>query len=482
MADTAPRTGAARDWWPWGLAAAHLLHTLWFAAAYPEFIYDPDLVAYFVYWRNLVTGTTSLHDASYFTVPKPLLVFLLGPLDNAQLAFGVSALAAALFGALVYLIAKRAFGRSTAVLCSLVLLLDVDRAVLTTRASADFFVALFLYGSIWLALERRYRWSGLAIALAALVKPVALPCVVHLLVVPGEDRRRAWTGAAITLVALPLTLLSNQLLLGSPFGTQRLFAGFAAMSDGAQMATGELLRFVLWVTLAKTIFTATAAFGVLGIVIWIGRDRSRLTHPFLLVPLALLAGYVAMSITTPFITFFRFFFPVQVWFACFIVYGIVETCRALAPEPRALRLGATAALLFFLCDEQTARQFKYRSHFATPFQSAMSFVASTDGLLANAREQGQTILAPPAFLPYLLWTIDDVRQQPDLVRIAETLGSEGELTPPDWVIYLPTFFLRAEAKAPVDALLGSGMYQPVLASPDGIGALYVRRDHRVASR
>jgi hypothetical protein len=70
MADTAtPRTGAARDWWPWGLAAAHLLHTLWFAAVYPEFS-DPDLVAYFVYWKNLVTGRQSLHDASYFTVPK----------------------------------------------------------------------------------------------------------------------------------------------------------------------------------------------------------------------------------------------------------------------------------------------------------------------------------------------------------------------------------------------------------------------------
>jgi hypothetical protein len=286
----ADEKSSARDWWPWGLAAAHLLHTLCFAVVYPEIIYDPDLVAYFVYWKNLVTGTTSLHDASYFTVPKPLLVFLLGPLDSAQLAFAVSALAGALFGALVYLIAKRVFGRTTAVLCSLVLLLDVDRATLTARASADFFVALFLYASIWLALERRYRWSGLAIALAALVKPVALPCVVYLVVVQGEDHRRAWTGAALALVALPLTLLSNQLLLGSPFGSERFFAGFAAMSDGAQMPTGDLVRFVLWVTLAKTIFTATAAFGVLGLVIWIGRDRSRLTHPFLLVPLALLVA------------------------------------------------------------------------------------------------------------------------------------------------------------------------------------------------
>jgi hypothetical protein len=483
MDGTAPRARAsARDYWPLAVAAAHLGHTLWFGSAYPEVVYDPDLLAYFVYWTNLVTGTTSLHDAPYFTVPKPLLVFLLGPLDNAQAAFAVSALAAGVFGALVYLIATRLFGRPAALLCSAVLLLDVDRATLTARASADFFLALFLFASIHLTLGRRYRLSGLAIALAALVKPVALPCAVHLLAVEGEDRRRAWAGAAIALVALPLTLLSNHLLLGSAFGTQRFFAGFAAMSDGAQMATGDLLRFVLWVELAKTIFVATAPFGVLGLIVWIGADRRRLTSPFLLVPLALLAGYVALSITTPFIAFFRFFWPVQVWFACFVVVGMLETCRRLAPESRTLRLGAAAALFFFLFDEQMARQLRYRTHFAAPFQRAMSFVATTDGLLASARTSGQTILTPLAFFPYLLWTIDDVRHHPALVRMAEVHATQGAAgPPPDWVIYVPSFFLRAESREPVERLLASGMYAPVLASPDGIGALYLRRDHRLAS-
>jgi hypothetical protein len=483
MDGTAPRSSAvARDYWPLALFAAHLGHTLWFGSVYPEVVYDPDLLAYFVYWTNLVTGTTSLHDTPYFTVPKPLLVFLLGPFDNAQAAFTVSAVAAGAFGALVYLITKRLFGRTAGVLCSAVLLLDVDRATLTARASADFFVALFLYASIHLTLTRRYRLSGLAIALAALVKPVALPCAVHLLAVDGDDRRRAWTGAALSLVALPLSLVANHLLLGSPFATQRFFAGFAGMTDGTQMATGELLRFVLWVELAKTIFTATAPFGVLGLIVWIAADRRRLTSPFLLVPLALLAGYVAMSITTPFVAFFRFFWPVQVWFACFVVVGMLETCRRLAPDARRLRLAATAALLFFLFDEQTTRQFKYRTHFAAPFQRAMGFVASTDGLLASARTSGQTILTPLAFFPYLLWTIDDVRKDPSLVRMAEVHASQGAgAPPPDWVIYVPSFFLRAEARAPIEALLASGMYTPVFASPDGIGALYLRRDHRVAS-
>ena len=479
MDDTAARARlSGRDYWPFTLAAAHFLHTLWYASVYPEVVYDPDLLAYFVYFRNWLTGTTSLHDAAYFTVPKPLLVFLLGPLDSALAAFTVSALAAGAFGALVYLITRQAFGRTVAVLCSAVLLLDIDRATLTTRASADFFLTLFVFASIYAVLVRRWALAGIAIALAGLVKPVALPCMLPLLVIEGADRRRAWAGAAIALVALPLTLLSNQALLGSPFGTQRFFAGFASMTDGTQMPTGDLLRFVLWIELAKTIFTVTAPFGVIGLAVWIGRDKRRLTHPFFLAPLALLAGYVLLSVTTPFVAFFRFFWPVQVWFACFVVFGIVETCRCLAPQPRALRLGITAALLFFLFDEQMARQLRYRSHFAAPFQEAMAFVGATDGLLASERTDGQSILTSPALLPYLLWTIDDARRHPSLIRMAEVHQNDGG-APPDWVLYIPQFFLRQDTRESVDALLSSGIYEPVMGSGN-IGALYVRRDHREA--
>jgi hypothetical protein len=449
---------------------------------YPDVVYDPDLVAYFVYFRNWLTGTTALHDAAYFTVPKPLLVFLLGPLDNAQAAFAVSALAAGIFGALVYLIGRRVFDRTVGIVCSLMLLVDIDRATLTSRASADFFLTLFLFASIHAALVRRYLWAGVAIALATLVKPVALPCVIHLLAVDGEDRRRAWAGAAIALVALPLVLVANQVLLGSPFGTQRFFAGFASMSDGVQMPTGDLVRFVLWVELVKTIFVATAPLGVVGMVVWIGRDRSRLTSPFFLAPLALAAGYVLLSLTTPFIAFARFFWPIQVWFACFIVYGMVETARRLAPEPRALRVALAGILLFFLFDEQMTRQLHYRSHFAAPFQDAMSFVETTDGLLAQARTHDDTILAPIAFFPYLLWTIDDARKQPSLVRVAEYPSDEAAQMPPDWVLYVPGVYIRQEARARVEALLGSGLYQPILAGDGNVGALYLRRDRNVLAR
>jgi hypothetical protein len=467
-------TASTRDRWPLWLGAAHVAHTLWFGSAYPEVVYDPDLLAYFVYFANWLAGTTALHETAYFTVPKPLLVFLLGPLDSAQAAFAVSALAAGAFGALVYLIARQAFGRTTAILCSALLLVDVDRATLTSRASADFFLALFLYASIWAATARRWTLSGVALLLAGLVKPVAVPCLVHLLAVEGDDRRRAWRAAAIPLLALPLTLLANHVLVGSAFGTQRFFAGFDAMTDGTQMPTGDLLRFVLWVELAKTIFTATAPFGVLGLCVWIARDKTRLTHPFLLVPLALLGGYVALSVTTPFVPFFRFFWPVQVWFGCFIVFGIVETCRTLVPEPRKLRIAITAGLLFFLFDEQMARQLKYRLRFATPFQQAMGFVATTDRLIAEQRAPGETILTPLAFLPYLMWTIDEARAQPALIRMAEMPAQET--APPDWVLYVPAFFLRDETRGQVERLLSTGLYAPLLADGGGIGALYVRRD------
>ena len=476
--DDAPTAAAraARDHWPFTLAAVHLAHTLWFTSLYPEGVYDPDLLAYFVYFKNWVAGITSLQSMSYFTVPKPLPVFLLGPLDNAQLAFAVSALAAAGFGALIYLICNRAFGRTAGVLCSLMVLLDVDRATLSMRSSADFFMTVLLFASIWATLSRRYAWSGVALLLAGLCKPVAIPCALHLLAIEGEDRKKAWLAAALPLVALPLTLLSNDLLLGSPFATQKLFSGFASMTEGTQMPTEDLLRFVLWVELAKTIFVSTAAFGVLGLVVWIGRDKSRLTNPFFLVPLLLLGGYLVLSVTTPFVAFFRFFWTVQVWFTCFIVYGIVETCRRLAPEPRKLQIAVTVAVLFFLFDEQLQRQMRFRSHFAGPFQEAMAFVGTTDTTLSHDRAAGETILTPLAFLPYLIWSIDDARLTPDVVRTAELHEEDSKLPPPDWILYVPMAFLSPPTREYVNGLLARGTYRPIMVSEKGTAALFMRTD------
>src|SRR5262249_51762619 len=109
----------------------------------------------------------------------------------------------------------------------------------------------------------------------------------------------------------------------------------------------------------------------------------------------------------------------------------------------------------------------------------MDFVGTTDGLLAAARGPHDSILTPLAFYPYLLWRIDEARTDRSLVRLAELERWDDAATPPDWVLYVPKAFLRAEVKARVEALLGSGLYEPVFAGGADVGALYVRQDHRL---
>ena len=84
-----------RDLWPQTFFCLHAAHSVWYAGLYPHGVFDPDLLAYFVYFRNWLTHTSSLHEIDYFTVPKPLLVFGLGPLADASLAFMITAVASA---------------------------------------------------------------------------------------------------------------------------------------------------------------------------------------------------------------------------------------------------------------------------------------------------------------------------------------------------------------------------------------------------
>jgi hypothetical protein len=464
-------SSAPRDRWPVALAALHLAHSLWFASLYPDGVHDPDLLAYFVYFANWLTGTTALHAMPYFTVPKPLLVFVLGPLASAQAAFVVSAVCSALLGVVVYEVGRRAFDRTTGILFSLVLLLDVDRAVLALHSSGDFYVTLLLFAAILCTQTRRYRLSGLAVALAALVKPVALPCAAHLLAIDGPDRRRAWTGAAIPLLAVPLILASNLALLGSPIGPERFFAGFDAMSQGELMPTGELVRFVVWVQLAKHAFVATAPIGFVGLASWLAADSRRLSSPLLLVPMLFLGGYVALSLHTPFVPFFRFFWPVQVCFLGFVTYGAVEIARRLAPEHRRLRLAVCAALALFLVDDLMTRQLHYRHNFAQPFQDAMAFVEQSRPVMLEERTQGESVLTPLVFLPYVLWTLEDTRSAPSLVATAEHDGPEVE---PDWILWVPRAFLDQASRERVGRLIASGRYERRFAV--GEAALLARVD------
>ena len=75
------------DWWVAGLFAVHLAHPFVLAHWFPNQVFDADLLAYFVYFRNWLTHNTALFGVPYFTHPKPLLVFALGPLANVWSAF-----------------------------------------------------------------------------------------------------------------------------------------------------------------------------------------------------------------------------------------------------------------------------------------------------------------------------------------------------------------------------------------------------------
>jgi hypothetical protein len=460
------------DWWAPALFVVHLAHGIAVRLLYPHAIHDPDLLAYFVYFRSWLAGSEALHDLPYFTVPKPLLVLALGPLGDASAAFAVSAVASAALGCLVYLVGRAAFGRGVGALVSLLLLLDVEKAVLTLRSSADLFVAVLLFATIHCSLRRRFALSAVSLLLSALVKPVTIPCALHFLAVDDVPWRRRLAWAALPAASLPLTLLANHLLLGTAMAPERFFAGFDALGEGTAIGPADLMRYVLWLELVKHAFVATAPLGVLGLVAWVARDRRRLTSPILLVPLLFLGGYLGLSVVAPFVPFFRFFWPVKVWFAGFVVFGAVQAARRVVPAAPRLRLAAAGALLFFLADDYLVRLLSYRERFAEPFEHAMAFVTRTSDVLREERRDGETILAPLAFMPYLLWELR-LDAEPRTVVTAEEAARRPDAPAFDWVLHVPEITASLAAREHLTRVGQSGRYDVRLV--DGPRALLAPR-------
>jgi len=467
------------DPWPFALFALHLVHGFWFASLYPDAIQDPDLLAYFVYFRNWAADSTVLHGVSYFTVPKPLLVFVLGPLADSSTAFMASAVVAALCGSLIYLIGRDTFGRVVGVLLSLMLLLDVEKAVLTLRSSADLWVTALVLGALWLSMRRRLIAAAVCLLLGTLVKPVALPCALAVLAFADVPLKRRLVAAAIPFVAVPLILLSNQLLLGAAFGSQQFFAGFEALGEGAAIGPDEVLRFVLWSQLAKHVFVSTVPFGVLGIVLWLKDDQTRLTHPYFTMPLLFLGGYVGLAILAPYVPFYRFYWLVQLWFTGFVLYGMWEVVRRLTRSSPRMRFGLAAGMAFFLVDDAMFRQMDYRERFATPFQNAMAFVAKTPATLESERAAGETVLTPLAFLPYVMWQLGPTADF-DTVLTAEQVAQSGDVGTPDWILWVPEIFANREARDRIAKLVHGGQYE--VRATDGKAALLALPASRRAGR
>ena len=299
-------SGDRRRWdgWAAALFALHVAQAVVVARLYPWLTYDTDLLAYFVYFRNWLDGTTGLHGIAFFPVPKPLLVFVLGPLGHPAWAFACSAAVSGAFGVVVYLLGRRTFGRTVGVVTSILLLLDAEKAVLAVRSKADLYLALLLFVALYLGVRRRLVGSALCVFLSALVKPVTLPCSVFFLLADAPRRTR-WLCALVPLAAVPLILLANHVLVGGALAPASFFAGFTALRETAAIGPGEVLHFVVWTQLVRHAFATTAVLGLVGLVVWLRRDRRRLTSPVLLLPLLFLGGWVLLGVASPYTPFWN---------------------------------------------------------------------------------------------------------------------------------------------------------------------------------
>lgn len=461
--------GAERRW-PVVVFVASLLHTAAFAYVYPHQRFDPDLMAYLVYFRNWWTGDTTLHGIDYFTHPKALLVFGLGPLGEPTLALGVTALVSAGLATLVYLIARAQFGRTTALLISAALLLDPSKAMLTIRSSADLYVAFFLFAAIYLVGRERLIGAACCLFLAALVKPVTLPCAAVFLTLERGGHRR-WIAAALPALAIPLIALANYLLLGSVHGTDRFFEAFAQIRTGDAIGPEGVMHFALWTQLVKNRFVATAAFGFVGFVLWLGGDHRRLTSPLFLMPLLFLVGYYLLGFTSHFLPFFRFFWLLEVWFLMFVVYGAVETARRVAAGHAWIERAVVAIVLVLLADNFIGRQMDHQRDFARPFEQSLIFADAAEQVLRERWSLEQQLMIPEGLLPQTLWDFPGERRAHH-VQTLERAALRGDRVQPDWILFVPRMHLNDASRGWVEQLIRDGAYE--VRETNGEDALLAR--------
>lgn len=467
-----PSTEEQKDFWPFLLFTIHLGHALLFGHLYPHHRYDTDLIAYFIYFRNWFNQSPALYAVNFFPVPKPLPVFLLGPIGNVNWAFYLSAIASASLGSLVYLIARKFFGRTAGLLFSLVLLLDPMKGILTVESSADLYLGLFFLLTIYLSSINHPLLASGSLLLSALVKPVTLPCTLYFLLDSNIEKRQRWICTVLPLLAIPLTLFVHHAVLGGTTSLARFISEFTSLRDIPALTPGQVPSFVLWTQLVKTRFPLTALWGFLGILLWLTSDRRHLTSPLLLLPLLFLFGYIGLSLSNPYTPFFRFFWSIELWFLGFLSYGIVEGMRRLFPNQELARKGAVCLLLFFLLDDSLKYYFSYRNKFALPFEDGMAFVNNSLQVLEQEKKAAETVLTSLAFVPPVLWALN-VYGRTDIVFSVEESSVKAPALKPDWIVYVPTISANPRTQQWVDHLLSEGGYQARFT--DGSSVLFHRK-------
>jgi hypothetical protein len=105
-------------------------------------------------------------------------------------------------------------------------------------------------------------------------------------------------------------------------------------------------------------------------------------------------------------------------------------------------------------------------------QNIMAFAVDAVGTLGRERANGQTVLAPLALFPHVLWALDDTRLHPERVVVAEQAAEAAGTARPDWVLYVPQAFVKPTTKEYVDALVAEGGYRLVAGTPQA--ALFTR--------
>lgn len=434
--------------------ALTLAQALALAHLYPGQRFDPDLLAYFTYFRNWVSDDRVLQQLPYFTAPKLLLVATLGPLADATLAFYCTMLVSATLGSVLYLLWRDHFGRTTAIAASLFLLVDPSKAMLTLRSSADLYLAFLLFLAVLLCDRGRVLAAATALLGAALVKPVAVPCAAYFLLAARPVRRRL-LAVAIPLLAVPITLLGNHALLGDALGGTQFFAEFASMGGNAAIGWEGVIHYALWSQLVKARFLATASFGVVGILLWIDADRARLKQPLLLMPLLFLAGYLTLGLVTRFPPYFRYFWPLEIWFLPFIVFGALEGARRIAAGTRWLQRAIVAVVLVLLADSFVGRFIDYHRDYARPAEHAMRFADAAREILRAGRQPGSTVLVPLGLLPFMMWEFSDAARD-RLVYTAEQVARDSTPLHPDWVLHIPGMYTDDGARTRVAAIIADG--------------------------
>ena len=456
---------ASRDSWLLVLFGLHLGHALLFSQLYPYHIQDTDLLAYFIYFQNLLDPHT-LGPSGRFFVPKPLLCFLLGPLGNAQWAFYITAVMSAVLGSIVYLVGRHFFSRGLGILLSLFLLLDPFKGILTLESSADLYVTLFLFLALYGFAVHRPAVSAVCLLLSALVKPVVLPCAAIFFLhaaKTGTEKNHLWRWALIPALAIPLVLFSNWLLLDNIFGSEKLLAEFTALRQTAPLPAQDFLHFIFWQHFIQYRFGFSAVFAFVGLLLWLGKEKQRLTSPFFLLPLFFLGGYVLIGFISPHTPFLRFYWPLEIWFLAFILYGILEGTQRIFSSKTLLRSCIIALLILFPLGDAFRHHRTYRNLFILSFENEMAFVTSAVQVLKQEKQPHETILSPVAFMPYVMWELH-IPEWAGPIIPAEEIRLQKPGTQPDWIVYVPKISANPQSIQHVKHLIDQGAYEIRLSS------------------